>query len=312
MNRITAAGKHKPIRIGVNPIGWSNDDLSWLGGDVPLEVILREGAAIGYEGFELNGKFPKDPAELGRVLSTHGVALVSGWYSGLLAQRTVAEEIAAIGPHLSLLVANGATTLVYGETADAIQGEYRPLIERPVFRNSEAWRSYADKVTTLARYTLAHGVRLAFHHHMGAYIQSAADIDILMAETGEEVGLLLDTGHCFLAEGDPVSVVRKHLRRICHVHCKDVRSAVAELAHNQCWSFPDCILNGVFTVPGDGDLDFPAIVSTLLAGGYQGWLVVEAEQDPAVAPSERYARKGFETLRAVIRRAPMPRWQQRD
>ena len=288
------------VRIGVNPIGWSNDDLPWLGADVPLDLILRESAVIGYEGIELNGKFPRDPAQLSRVLSTHGLALVSGWYSGGLARRTVEDEIAAIGPHLSLLVANGATTLIYGETADSIQGEHRPLIERPFFRASDAWHDYADNLTTLARYTLEHGVRLAYHHHMGAYVQSPADIDILMATTGEEVGLLLDTGHCFLGGGDPVTLLHNHIHRICHVHCKDVRAAVAELARNQCWSFPDYILNGAFTVPGDGDLDFPVIVSALLAGGYRGWLVVEAEQDPAVAPSYVYAKKGYDTLRALL------------
>lgn len=304
---MTAAVHPEPlerIRIGINPIGWSNDDLPWLGADVPLDLILREGAAIGYEGFELNGKFPRDPAQLHRVLSAHGMALVSGWYCGRLARRTVEEEIAAIGPHLALLSANDARILVYGETADSIQGERRPLIERPCFRSVDEWRDYTGKVTALARYTLEHGVRLAYHHHMGAYVQSPADIDILMASSGEEVGLLLDTGHCFLGGGDPLTLVREHIDRICHVHCKDVRAAVAELARNQCWSFPDCIVNGVFTVPGDGDLDFPALVSALLAGCYRGWLVVEAEQDPAVAPSERYARKGFEALRGLLRLDP--------
>lgn len=292
------------LRIGINPIGWSNDDLPWLGGQTSLEVILREGAAIGYEGFELNGKFPRDPAQVGRVLSGHGLALVSGWYSGRLARRTLAEEIAAIGPHLALLSANGAQVLVYGEIADSIQGARRPLIERPRFRTSDAWRGYADRVTGLARYTLERGVRLAYHHHMGAYVQSRADIDTLMASTGEEVGLLLDTGHCYLGGGDPVAVLHDHIGRICHVHCKDVRAPVAELARNECWSFPDCIMNGAFTVPGDGDLDFPALVTGVVAGGYRGWLVVEAEQDPAVAPSARYARMGFETLRRLLARGP--------
>ena len=290
------------VRLGVNPIGWSNDDLPWLGAETPLELILREGAAIGYEGFESNGKFPRESAALGRVLGAHGLVLVSGWYSGRLAQRTVEEEIAAVDAHLRLLAENGAAVMVYGETADSIQGERRPLIERPCFRSPREWRTYADKVTALARYTLAHGVRLAYHHHMGAYVQSPVDIDILMASTGEEVGLLLDTGHCHLGGGDPAVVVRDHIARICHVHCKDVRAPVAELARNGCWSFPDCIINGVFTVPGDGNIDFEAVVGRLLAGGYHGWLVVEAEQDPAVAPSAPYARKGFETLRALIAR----------
>lgn len=300
MNHSTDPAPLERMRLGVNPIGWSNDDLPWLGGETALALILREGAAIGYEGFELNGKFPRDAAELGRVLGAHNLELVSGWYSGRLARRSVEEEIAAIAAHLTLLSANGARVLVYGETADSIQGERRPLAERPFFTSPGHWRVYADKVTALARYTLERGVRLAYHHHMGAYVQSALDIDILMGSTGEEVGLLLDTGHCYLGGGDPVAVLRDHIDRVCHVHCKDVRAAVAGLAHNQCWSFPDCIVNGVFTVPGDGDLDFPALVSVLLAAGYRGWLVVEAEQDPAVAPSALYARIGFQTLRRLL------------
>ncbi|MDE2448600.1 MAG: myo-inosose-2 dehydratase [Gammaproteobacteria bacterium] len=292
------------LRIGINPIGWSNDDLPWLGGDTPLEVALGEGAAIGYEGFELNGKFPKDAARVGRVLAAHGLALVSGWYSGRLARLTAREEIAAIEPHLRLLEANGANVLVYGETADSIQGQRRPLIERPVFRTSAEWRTYADALTGLARHTLQRGVRLAYHHHMGAYVQSPEDIDQLMAATGEEVGLLLDTGHCYLGGGDPLEVLRAHSDRVCHVHCKDVRTAVAELSRNRCWSFPECIVNGVFTVPGDGDLDFQGVVAKLTASGYAGWLVVEAEQDPAVAPSAVYAKKGFEALRLLLQTEP--------
>lgn len=291
---------HGMPRIGVNPIGWSNDDLPWLGGDTPLEVALSQGAAIGYRGFELNGKFPKDGEGVRRVLAAHGLELVSGWYSGRLAQRGAREEIAAIEPHLSLLRANGARVLVYGETADSIQGERRPLLERPIFRTSQRWRAYAEKVTAVARYTLDQGVRLAYHHHMGAYVQSPEDVDQLMSATGMEVGLLLDTGHCYMGGGDPLTMLRAHAGRICHVHCKDVRKPVVDLARNRQWSFPDCIMNGAFTAPGDGDLDFAPIVGQLIADGYDGWLVVEAEQDPAVAPSEFYARKGFKTLQGLL------------
>lgn len=295
-----ASRRPRMPRIGVNPIGWSNDDLPWLGGDTPLQVALSQGAAIGYRGFELNGKFPKDGASVGRILAAHGLELVSGWYSGRLARRSVREETAAIEPHLHLLQENGAQVLVYGETADSIQGERRPLLERPSFRTSQQWQAYAAKVTSLARYTLQRGVRLAYHHHMGTYVQSPEDIEQLMAATGKEVGLLLDTGHCYMGGGDPLTVLRTQAARVCHVHCKDVRKPVVDLARNRHWSFPDCIVNGAFTVPGDGDLDFRPIVRELLAGGYDGWLVVEAEQDPAVAPSEIYARKGFQTLHNLL------------
>ncbi|NWB26637.1 myo-inosose-2 dehydratase [Pseudomonas gingeri] len=288
------------IRIGINPISWSNDDLPSLGGETPLSTALSEGQAIGYEGFELNGKFPKDAKGVGDVLRPYGLALVSGWYSSRLAQRCAAEEIDAIASHVELLAQNGAKVLVYGEVADSIQGQRIRLVERPRFHTEQAWQVYADKLTELARFTLSRGVRLAYHHHMGAYVESPTDIDTLMRLTGPEVGLLFDSGHCYMGGGEPLDVLRKHIRRVCHVHFKDVRKPVVQLARNQLWSFPDCIINGTFTVPGDGDIDFAALLDVLLAAGYEGWLVVEAEQDPAVAPSYAYAKKGYDTLRALL------------
>lgn len=288
------------IRIGINPISWSNDDLPALGGETPLSTALSEGKEIGYEGFELNGKFPKDAQGVADVLRPYDLALVSGWYSSRLARRSVAEEIDAIGSHLELLAKNDAKVLVYGEVADSIQGQRIALVERPRFHTERAWQEYADKLTELARFTLSHGVRLAYHHHMGAYVESPADIDTLMALTGSEVGLLFDSGHCYMGGGEPLQVLRKHIERICHVHFKDVRKPVVQLSRNNLWSFPDCIINGTFTVPGDGDIDFGALLDELLAADYHGWLVVEAEQDPAVAPSYIYAKKGYDTLRTLL------------
>lgn len=292
-----------PIKIGINPISWSNDDLPALGGETPLETALREGKEIGYEGFELNGKFPRTPQGVRDVLAEHDLALVSGWYSSLLAHRSVEEEIDAIASHCRLLAENGATVLVYGEVAGSIQSRRIPLIERPRFHTQEQWKRYGEKLTTLARFTQSQGVRLAYHHHMGAYVESPEDIAQLMAATGTEVGLLFDAGHCAMGGGEPLAVLNAHIERVCHVHFKDVRQRVVKLARNNQWSFPDCIVNGTFTVPGDGDIDFSPLLDTLLAAGYQGWLVVEAEQDPAVAPSYLYAKKGFDTLRELVSRA---------
>ncbi|NNA17162.1 myo-inosose-2 dehydratase [Pseudomonas lundensis] len=288
------------IRIGINPISWSNDDLPSLGGETPLSTALSEGKQIGYEGFELNGKFPKDAKGVGDVLRPYTLALVSGWYSGRLVQRSAAEEIDAIASHVQLLAQNGAKVLVYGEVADSIQGQRIPLIERPRFHSERAWQQYAEKLDELARFTLSQGIRLAYHHHMGAYVESPSDIDTLMRLTGPEVGLLFDAGHCYMGGGEPVQVLRKHIDRVCHVHFKDVRKPVVQLARNNLWSFPDCIINGTFTVPGDGDIDFGELLDVLLAADYHGWLVVEAEQDPAVAPSFAYAQKGYQTLRALL------------
>ncbi|EIK94594.1 putative amine catabolism-like protein [Pseudomonas sp. M47T1] len=291
------------IRIGINPISWSNDDLPSLGGETPLSTALSEGKAIGYEGFELNGKFPKDAQGVAQVLKPYDLALVSGWYSGRLARRSAAQEIDAIAGHVQLLAANGANVLVYGEVADSIQGSRIALVERPRFHSQQAWQDYAGKLDELASFTLGQGVRLAYHHHMGAYVEAPGDIDTLMALTGPQVGLLFDAGHCYMGGGEPLAVLRKHIGRVCHVHFKDVRKPVVQLARNNLWSFPDCIVNGTFTVPGDGDIDFAPLIDELLAVDYSGWLVVEAEQDPAVAPSYFYAKKGYDTLSALLAQA---------
>ena len=288
------------VKIGINPLSWSNDDLPSLGGETPLAVALAEGKAIGYQGFELGNKFPRESAALRKVLSSHGLELVSGWYSGRLARRSVEEEIAAVGPHLKLLADNGAKVMVYGEVADSIQGAPVPLYQRPRFYTTEQWRTYADQLTAFARHTLAHGVRVAYHHHMGAYVETAADLDRLMALVGDEVGLLFDSGHMTFAGGDATAMLAKHVKRVCHVHCKDVRPPVIRLARNGNWSFLEAVINGAFTVPGDGAVAFAPLLQLLYDNGYSGWLVVEAEQDPVIAPSYRYADKGYHHLRGLV------------
>ena len=289
------------VKIGINPISWSNDDLPSLGGETPLETALTEGKAIGYRGFELGNKFPREPETLRRLMAGYGQEVISGWYSGRLAQRSAADEIEAVQAHLKLLMVNDCNVMVYGEVADSIQGSPVPLYKRPQFRRDGDWRAYAERMTAFARYLLAHGVRLAYHHHMGAYVQAPSDIDHLMQLTGPEVGLLFDSGHATFAGGDAVAVLARHVERVCHVHCKDVRPDVMKTARNRNWSFLQSVLNGAFTVPGDGAVDFPALLKILYDAGYAGWLVVEAEQDPAVAPSFAYAQKGYQHLARLVR-----------
>jgi inosose dehydratase len=291
------------VKIGINPISWSNDDLPSLGGETPLEVALTEGKAIGYQGFELGNKFPRQSAALRKVLLQHGLELVSGWYSGQLARRSAEEETRAVEAHVQLLADNGAKVMVYGEVADSIQGGASPLYKRPRLYHPGHWRDYADKVTTLARYTLSRGVRLAYHHHMGSYVETPSDVDQLMALVGDEVGLLFDTGHMSFAATDEnaaPAMLAKHVRRVCHVHCKDVRPQVIRMARNRNWSFLESVINGAFTVPGDGAVDFKALLKLLHDNAYRGWLVVEAEQDPVVAPSYEYADKGYRHLRGLL------------
>jgi inosose dehydratase len=293
------------VRIGINPISWSNDDLPSLGGETPLETALSEGAEIGFEGFELGGKFPDDPKALKAKLAEYGVACVSGWYSGRLAEGTLDDEIAHCVAHMSKLQAQGCKVVVYGEVAGSIQGSIDvPLAKRPRFIDDAQWQAYAKKLNAFGEHLkAAYGITLAYHHHMGAYVESPADVERLMAETDENVGLLFDTGHAYFGgAADPVMMLKKHLKRVVHVHCKDVRPQVITSARNDGWSFLHGVINGTFTVPGDGAIDFEAVLGTLHDAGYEGWLVVEAEQDPAVAPSYQYAKKGFDTLKGIVDR----------
>jgi inosose dehydratase len=286
------------IRIGANPIGWSNDDMRELGGDTPLEVCLAEAKEAGFEGMELGHKFPREADALRRALEPYGLACVSGWYSAELLRRDADAEMRALRPHLDLLKAMGCAVLILAETSNAIHGDRAvPLSRRPVLR-AEEWKPFGRRLTELGERTLAEGVRLVYHHHMGTIVQSADDIAALMASTGEAVHLLLDTGHAVWGGADPADLARRYRSRISHVHTKDVRKAVLEEARRKDWSFLDAVVAGVYTVPGDGMIDFTAVLSELQ--GYAGWVVVEAEQDPAKAHPLTYAKRGYAHVRRCL------------
>jgi inosose dehydratase len=291
------------VRIGANPIGWSNDDLRALGGATPLETCLAEAKEAGFEGMELGHKFPREPLALRAVLDRHGLALVSGWHSAELLRRSPEEELAALRPHLDLLKAFGCTVLVFAETSNAIHGDRsRPLDERPVLEPG-AWAEFGCRMTAVADRTLAEGVRLVYHHHMGTAVQSEADIDALMEATGPSVHLLLDTGHATFAGADSAALARRYRDRIRHFHAKDVRRDVMARAKTERLSFLDAVVAGVFTVPGDGSVDYPAVLREL--SGYEGWAVVEAEQDPDKAHPFTYAKLGYANLRRFLRNASL-------
>ena len=292
-----------PVRLGISPIGWSNDDLPELGGDTALETCLAEARLAGFQGIELGNKFPLDPAVLRPILERHGLSLISGWYSGRLLDRSVTEELAVIEVHRALLVAMGCAVLVYAETSRSIAGDRcRPLSGRPRLGDG-GWRDFGGRLTDLAQRLSRRGIRLVYHHHIGSVVESEAEIDRLMAATGDSVALLLDTGHLAFAGVDPAVLARRYGHRIAHVHCKDVRRDVLAGVRAGDASFLAAVLDGVFTVPGDGCIDFGAVLAALAAADYRGWLVVEAEQDPAKAPPLAYARLGFAYLSAAAARA---------
>jgi inosose dehydratase len=287
------------VEIGINPITWTNDDMPDLGADIPLETCLAETREAGYVGTELGGKFPRHADELRPILSRHRLKLISGWYDGRIFEREVAAEFAAIEPHLTLLRDFGCKVVVYADTSGRRHdGGFPPVSQRPALSDAD-WPTYGRKVTALAERMAAFGVRMAFHHHMGTIVQSDADIDQLMAGTGEAAGLLFDTGHCKFGGGDPAALLERHVARVVHVHCKDVRRAVLDRALAEDMSFMGAVLEGVFTVPGDGCIAFTPLLRRLCEAGYASWLVVEAEQDPRKAHPLTFARLGYRNLRAM-------------
>jgi len=291
------------VTIGINPITWTNDDMPELGGDIPLDVCLAEARLAGFSGIEMGGKFPRDAAELRPILERHGLDLVSGWYSAHLCRRAADEEAASVEAHLALLAAMDCKVMVFAEGHGSTDGDpSAPLSRRPILADAH-WTQFCARLNEVAKHLRQRGVRLAFHHHMGTVVQTEAEIDRLMAATTDDVGLLLDTGHLVFAGGDPVAVARRHAQRIVHVHCKDVRRDVLNDALAGDRSFLRAVLDSVFTVPGDGSIDFPAVLTELRRGGYEGWLVVEAEQDPAKAHPLTYARMGFTNLCAAANMA---------
>ena len=292
------------VLLGINPIGWTNDCMRWLGDLIPLDLCLAEARAAGFTGVELGRKFPRRSAELGPILERHGLSLVSGWYSARLLDRDAEAEIAAMADHLALLKDLGCKVMVFAETSgEIVNAVGAPASSRPQLQGSVAWRDFARKLDAVADHIARQGMRLAYHHHMGTVIETAEEIDRLMDETGEGVGLLLDTGHLTFAGGDPGTMARRHAGRIVHVHCKDVRRYALASCRRLDASFSEAVLAGIFTAPGDGIVDFASVLRVLKEGGYRGWLVQEAEQDPCRAHPYLYAELGHAELTRLARAA---------
>jgi inosose dehydratase len=284
------------IRFGVSPIAWVNDDMPELGAGTTLETILADTRDIGFSGVELGGIFPRDAATLKPLLDGYGLDLIGGWFSGNLLAHDADAEIAAAEDHLALLKAMGSTVFVHAETSNAIHGEKgTPLSGTP--RLDEAgWKLFGERLTRFADHIAGQGLRFAYHHHLGTVVERPEDLHAFLKATGEVVGLTLDTGHAALGGIDPVAAIRLHPRRIAHVHCKDIRALVFEGVQANGQSFLDGVLAGMFTVPGDGGLNYAAVMHALAEIDYSGWIVVEAEQDPAIADPKTYGELGLRTL----------------
>lgn len=293
------------IRYGTNPIAWSNDDDRTLGAHISLEQCLKEAAEIGFDGIEKGHKFPTEPEALKATLDPHGLAFVSGWYSLNLLTQSAQEEKRAIQPHLDLLKALGCKVCIVCETSNAIHGnDHVALADKPVLAK-DGWAAFGAAVEAVAEHCAAEGIDLVYHHHMGTIVQTTEEIDAFMGATGPATKLLLDTGHAWFGGVDPVALARAHMGRVRHIHAKNVRAPIKAEVERQRLSFLEGVRRGVFTVPGDpeGAVDFEPVLKIAAEHGYEGWLVIEAEQDPSVRDPVKYQSMGLSALRRMARAA---------
>ena len=288
------------IQLAVAPIAWSNSDLPELGGETSLETCLRESREAGFTGTETGVKYPLDAEILGPLLETHGLQLASGWFSGTLRECSVEQEFENLRQMLTTFKALNAPVVIYAETSGSVQSQQNiPVSQKPVMPDAE-FPEYGRKLTEVADRMADFGVRMSYHHHMGTVIETEREIDLLMENTGSSVGLLIDTGHMGFANADTEAVTRRYGSRINHVHCKDIRQEIFKQVWEKDLSFLDAVLEGVFTVPGDGFIDFENFAKVLAEIDYSGWVVVEAEQDPEKANPLEYSRMGYQHLLNVL------------
>ena len=290
-------------KLGIAPIAWWNDDLEELSDDVSLDECLRQASVAGYTGMETGRRFPMDPEVLGPVLLQYGISVCGGWFSGELLTGDLEREKDRISAQMALFKAMEAPCIVYGETAGTIQGDRTAPLSTKLKLDAAQARAYGHKLTAFAEWCAEQGMPLSYHHHMAAPIETEAELDVLMANSGAALPLLFDAGHMAFAGGDVLRVIDKHHARINHVHTKDIRGDVIAGLDRNTASFLDAVIAGAFTVPGDGTLDFEAIVKRLASYGYEGWFVVEAEQDPVANPPLAMAKTGHQELLRVMQAA---------
>lgn len=296
-------GSGMEIRFGVNPIAWSNDDLSWLGGETPLETCLADTAELGFEGIELGNKFPRNATELRPILDRYGLALIGGWYSGNILQDDAESEISNLQDHLALLKAMHCDVFIYAECSNTIHPDIdKGMQDKPVL-DGDAWPLFGQRLSEVAGYIRKQGLRFAYHHHTGTVVETASELQRFFAETSDAVGIVLDTGHAYVGGIDPLEIIGAFPQRIAHVHYKDVRPAVLADVRARNASFLTGVIEGMFTVPGDGVISFDPVTRALKEIGYRGWMVVEAEQDPEKADPRQYAEAGLAALRASVQAA---------
>ena len=284
------------IKLGIAPIAWSNDDMPELGGETTLEQCLSEASKAGFTGIESGGKFPKNSKELIPKLEKENLQLCSGWYGATLLKNTPKEEFKLMREQMDLFKDCKSPCMVFAEVTNSVQGDPKtPLSKKPKLSEDE-WKLLISRINEISKMMLDENMPLAYHHHMGTVIETEEETRRLIESTSDSVKLLIDTGHMLFAGGNSVKLTEDFMERIIHVHCKDIRKNVLEKSLKNDSTFRQAFLDGAFTVPGDGCIDYKPFLTVLKNRNYKGWLVVEAEQDPAKANPFEYAKIGYDYL----------------
>jgi len=291
------------VKIGISPIAWQNDDLPDITKDFTMEQALREAREIGYTGVERGQRMPHDTEGLRAYLDGNDIALCGGWCSGNSLNNDFAAECDATRQQVEQFIALNAPCIVYAECSNTVQGMIDvPVNNRPKMDRDDI-RAYGAKISELAKWMADQGMPMAYHHHMGSIIESEDDVNWLMDGSSADLHLCFDTGHLLFGGGDVMATLDRWGDRVHHVHYKDIRPAIVRDVRDNNRSFLDAVMVGAFTVPGDGCIDFNAVTRALKAMDYNGWIVVEAEQDPAKAPPYEYSKLGYDNIVAACQAA---------
>ena len=284
------------IKLGIAPIAWSNDDMPELGGETTLEQCLSEASRAGFTGIESGGKFPKNSKELLPKLEKENLQLCSGWYGASLLKNKPKEEFKLMREQMNLFKDCKSPCMVFAEVTKSIQSDPKtPLSQKPKLSEDE-WKLLISRINEIGKMMLDENMPLAYHHHMGTVIETESETRRLIESTNDDVKLLIDTGHMLFAGGNTIKLTEDFIERIIHIHCKDIRKDVLEKSLKNDSTFRKAFLDGAFTVPGDGCINYKPFLTILKNKNYEGWLVVEAEQDPAKANPFEYAKIGYNYL----------------
>jgi len=284
------------IKLGIAPIAWSNDDMPELGGDTTLEQCLSEASKAGFTGIESGGKFPKNSKELIPKLKKENLQLCSGWYGASLLKNTPKEEFKLMREQMDLFKDCKSPCMVFAEVTNSVQSDPKtPLSKKPKL-SEEEWKLLISRINEISKMMIDENMPLAYHHHMGTVIETEAETRRLIESTNDSVKLLIDTGHMLFSGGNSIKITEDFIERIIHVHCKDIRKNILDKSLKNDSTFRQAFLDGAFTVPGDGCIDYKPFLTLLKSKDYSGWLVVEAEQDPAKANPFEYAKIGYNYL----------------